>query len=226
MAANLLCFSAAAADATLHQSFPFLSSSLLTHSLLFSLLFSQRPLHGCFTVGFLLFFLEIAVKNNKAPREFLALPSPAPSPSLSRCLPSFFRFLSTCLVFFKFCSPSPSVAVELFLLFVLVMARPPAHPLALLALDFPARIEIETPRSAIVFICPAKWHNRSSPAPFACLPLPPTSRSQLTGSFVVPRFSTRCQLQKEQTNKQNYVHKRNPHLAYYSRHAPQKGPHK
>lgn len=122
--------------------------------------------------------------------------------------------------------PLCSVAVELFLLFVLVMARPPPRSVPMLALDFPARIEIETPRSAIVFICPAKWHNRSSPAPFACLPLPPSSRSQLTGSFVVPRFSTRCQLQKEQTNKQNYVHKRNPHLAYYSRHAPQKGPHK
>lgn len=107
----------------LFTSLPSSPSPLLTHSLLFSLLFSQRPLHGCFTVGFLLFFLEIAVKNNKAPREFLALPSP--SPSLSRCLPSFFRFLSTCLVFFKFSSASVAVVVELFLLFVLVMARPP-----------------------------------------------------------------------------------------------------
>lgn len=123
MAANLLCFSAAAADATLPSLPPF-PSPLLSHSLLFSLLFSQRPLHGCFTVGFLLFFLEIAVKNNKAPREFLALPSP----SLSRCLPSFFRFLSTCLVFFKFSSvavASVAVVVKLFLLFVLVMVRPP-----------------------------------------------------------------------------------------------------
>lgn len=84
---------------------PLLPSSH-SFSALFSAALSQRPLHGCFTVGFLLFFLEIAVKNNKAPREFLALPSPAPSPSLLRCLPSFFRFLSTCLVFFKFCSPS------------------------------------------------------------------------------------------------------------------------
>lgn len=227
MAANLLCFSAAAADATLHQSFLFPSSPLLTHSLLFSLLLS---LSDRFTVASLLAFCCFSWKL------LLKITKLLVSFSLCHRLRLRLRFRVACqvssasflLASFSLNSALPlcSVAVELFLLFVLVMARPPAHPLALLALDFPARIEIETPRSAIVFICPAKWHNRSNPAPFACLPLPPSSRSQLTGSFVVPRFSTRCQLQKEQTNKQNYVHKRNPHLAYYSRHAPQKGPHK
>lgn len=65
--------------------------------LLISLPLSQRPLHACFSVGFLLFFLEIAVKNNKASHEFLASASPSPSPS-----PSSFRFLSSCLVSLRF----------------------------------------------------------------------------------------------------------------------------
>lgn len=106
-----LLLSSAATDATLH-----LPLSLpLPLSLLFSLLLSERPLHGCFSVGFLLFFLEIAVKNNKAPHEFLASPSRSlcqvPSASFLLLLASF-RF-----VFFKFYN---SLVIELFLLFVLV----------------------------------------------------------------------------------------------------------
>lgn len=224
MAANLLCFSAAAADATLHQSFLFPSSPLLTHSLLFSLLLS---LSDRFTVASLLAFCCFSWKL------LLKITKLLVSFSLCHRLRLRLRFCVACQVSsasFLLASFSLNSAPPLFcccwafLIVCLSYGTPPSHalsPCCCFALDFPARIEIETPRSAIVFICPAKWHNRSSPAP--CLPLPPSSRSQLTGSFVVPRFSTRCQLQKEQTNKQNYVHKRNPHLDYYSRHAPAKG---
>lgn len=93
----------------LFTSLPSSPSPLLTHSLLFSLLFSQRPLHGCFTVGFLLFFLEIAVKNNKAPREFLALPSPSPSLCVA-CQVSSASFL---LASFSLNSPLPPLLLLL-----------------------------------------------------------------------------------------------------------------